>query len=210
MTPYQRGYRDGLLKAAEAADQQSQVDADRCKGASRSDVWGFALRATAAKDLAGPARTAAETPPSDPDPTSEEDHTLVLSDEAYAAFVEACTRPAQGPSEEALRVVRKARGVRSEPPVDPEAVMTDEKRRIRESRGDCERRLSVALAQVAAARECLEAIRDYPPPGGRVTKGSDGTLIPAEVVYDQFAYERMIGSYRAAARAGLAEMEKTK
>lgn len=47
-----------------------------------------------------------------------------------------------------------------------------------------------------AARECLEAIATYDPWEAR--GGS------AEVMYDEFAYRRLVESYRTAARAGLA------
>ena len=48
-------------------------------------------------------------------------------------------------------------------------------------------------------KEALEAIRDYPPESGRRTK--DG--YPDEIIYDEFAYRRMVNSYREAAEAGL-------
>ena len=48
-------------------------------------------------------------------------------------------------------------------------------------------------------KDALEAIRDYPGKGGRRTE--DG--YPGEIVYDEFAYRRMVNSYRAAAEAGL-------
>ncbi len=53
-------------------------------------------------------------------------------------------------------------------------------------------------------KEALEAIRDYPQEGGRRTE--DG--YPSEVVYDEFAYRRMVNSYRAAAEAGLTLQHK--
>ncbi len=43
-------------------------------------------------------------------------------------------------------------------------------------------------AHVEQLEECLRAIRDYK---------------PKEIVYDEFAYKRMVGSYREAAREGL-------
>ena len=46
--------------------------------------------------------------------------------------------------------------------------------------------------------EALEAIRDYPQ-GDRQT--DDG--YPDEIQYDEFAYRRLVDSYRAAAEAGL-------
>lgn len=56
------------------------------------------------------------------------------------------------------------------------------------------------LASAPAMREALEAIRDYPRKGEpRRTK--DG--YPAEVCYDEFAYKRIVDSYRDIARAGL-------
>ena len=48
-------------------------------------------------------------------------------------------------------------------------------------------------------KEALEAIRDYPQEGGRRTQ--DG--FPSEIQYDEFAYRRLVTSYRAAADAGL-------
>ncbi len=53
-------------------------------------------------------------------------------------------------------------------------------------------------------KEALEAIRDYPQKGGRRT--DDG--YPSEVVYDEFAYRRMVNSYRDAAKAGLTLQNK--
>ncbi len=51
-------------------------------------------------------------------------------------------------------------------------------------------------------REALEAIRDYPPSDGRRT--DDG--YPDEIIYDEFAYRRLVNSYRAAATAGLSDV----
>ncbi len=53
-------------------------------------------------------------------------------------------------------------------------------------------------------REALEAIRDYPSPDGR--RADDG--YPDEIIYDEFAYRRMVDSYRAAAEAGLTLPDK--
>lgn len=49
-------------------------------------------------------------------------------------------------------------------------------------------------------RKALATIRDYPSADGRRTE--DG--YPLEVVYDEFAYRRIVDSYRAAAEAALA------
>ncbi len=57
------------------------------------------------------------------------------------------------------------------------------------------------MAETKHMREVLEAIRDYPLPDGRRT--DDG--YPAEVIYDEYAYRRMVDSYRAAAEAGLSK-----
>lgn len=52
-------------------------------------------------------------------------------------------------------------------------------------------------------RSYLEAIRDYPRKGqGCRTK--DG--YPAEVCYDEFAYKRIVGTYRDTAKAALARV----
>ncbi len=56
----------------------------------------------------------------------------------------------------------------------------------------------------ARMKEALEAIRDYPQEGGRRTE--DG--YPDEVIYDEFAYRRMVNSYRSAAEAGLTLQHK--
>lgn len=50
----------------------------------------------------------------------------------------------------------------------------------------------------------LERIRDYPPEGGKRT--DDG--YPLEVVYDEWAYRRMVDSYREAIDAALALARK--
>lgn len=50
-------------------------------------------------------------------------------------------------------------------------------------------------------REALEFIRDYPPKGAS-RRTDDG--YPAEVIYDEYAYQRMVDSYRDAARRALA------
>ena len=47
--------------------------------------------------------------------------------------------------------------------------------------------------EVQMLQECLEAIRDYK---------------PMEVAKDEFAYDRMVESYRQAARAGLEKQER--
>jgi hypothetical protein len=52
----------------------------------------------------------------------------------------------------------------------------------------------------AELRKCLEMIRDFPKDGNpRRTK--DG--YPGEVIFDDFAYKRMVDSYREAAVEGL-------
>ncbi len=53
-------------------------------------------------------------------------------------------------------------------------------------------------------KQALEAIRDYPQEGGRRT--DDG--YPSEVLYDEFAYRRMVNGYRETAEAGLALPER--
>lgn len=50
-------------------------------------------------------------------------------------------------------------------------------------------------------REALEAIRDYPKEG-HDRRDEEG--YPREFVYDEFAYKRMVDSFRDAALAGLA------
>lgn len=76
--------------------------------------------------------------------------------------------------------------------------------------------LSAKLAAVARERDTLterlaemEAglarIRDYPEPGE--SKGTDDGY-PLEVVYDKFAYRRIIDSYRAAASQALGRARK--
>jgi len=52
--------------------------------------------------------------------------------------------------------------------------------------------------------EALEAIRDYPKEDDP-RRTEDG--YPSEVCYDEFAYFRIIDSYRKGARAGLAKLE---
>ena len=62
-----------------------------------------------------------------------------------------------------------------------------------------------AEAQVKEFRNVLRAIRDYPHKGGRRTK--DG--YPTEIVYDEYAYKRMIDSYRDTAREALKARART-
>lgn len=66
------------------------------------------------------------------------------------------------------------------------------------------RRAEAAEAQVERLREALEVIRDFPI-GGRGRQTEDG--YPLEVSYDEFAYRRLVDSYREAARAALAQEE---
>lgn len=56
------------------------------------------------------------------------------------------------------------------------------------------------LAENARLRKALEAIRDFPKPGNP-RRTEDG--YPAEIAYDEFAYRRVVDSYRDAARAAL-------
>lgn len=53
----------------------------------------------------------------------------------------------------------------------------------------------------------LEAIRDYPKEDN---PRRDNEGYPLEVVYDEFAYKRMVDNYRSAAREGLKGKESTK
>jgi hypothetical protein len=57
-------------------------------------------------------------------------------------------------------------------------------------------------AVLDAARDVLTAIRDYP---GPTCCDEDG--YPIEVVCDEYAYRRIVDSYRRAARQGLEAME---
>lgn len=65
-------------------------------------------------------------------------------------------------------------------------------------------RAADALASQAATirqmREALESIRDFPKPGTS-RRTEDG--YPDEIVYDEFAYRRIVDSYRECARAAL-------
>jgi len=54
----------------------------------------------------------------------------------------------------------------------------------------------VAVERVKGLEEGLTWIRDYPYGKGRVTKEG----YPSEIVYDQFAYERIVDSYRDQAK----------
>jgi hypothetical protein len=55
------------------------------------------------------------------------------------------------------------------------------------------------IAERDAARDALQAIADYPPTDGR--RNEDG--YPSEIVYDEYAYCRMVDTYRNCARAAL-------
>ena len=55
------------------------------------------------------------------------------------------------------------------------------------------------MTSLKRMKEALEAIRDYPQNGDRRT--DDG--YPDEIQYDEYAYRRLVDSYRAAAEAGL-------
>ena len=65
-----------------------------------------------------------------------------------------------------------------------------------------EKEAQSAEAKLAEAVKVMEAIRDYPK-AGRTTE--DG--YPSEIVYDEFAYKRMVDSYRATARSFLASIK---
>lgn len=52
--------------------------------------------------------------------------------------------------------------------------------------------------EISELRKCLELIRDFK--GGKRTT-EDG--YPAEIVHDEFAYKRIVDTYRDAAREGL-------
>ena len=54
--------------------------------------------------------------------------------------------------------------------------------------------------RVKQLRKALKAVRDYPPKGhGR--RDEDG--YPTEIIYDDFAYKRIVDSFREAASNGL-------
>ncbi|MHA6684442.1 hypothetical protein [Mesorhizobium sp. A556] len=59
-------------------------------------------------------------------------------------------------------------------------------------------------AELAEALKRLEAIRDYPKEGDS-RRTEDG--YPLEIVYDEFAYKRMVDSYREVAVSFLASKE---
>lgn len=54
--------------------------------------------------------------------------------------------------------------------------------------------------------EALISIRDYPVNGA--PRRTDGGY-PVEVIYDEYAYKRMVDSYREAARAGLSKKKRS-
>ena len=59
--------------------------------------------------------------------------------------------------------------------------------------------------KIDALIDCLQRIRDFPPKGyPRRTK--DG--YPDELAYDEFAYKRMVDTFRETARIGLARAGK--
>ena len=61
-------------------------------------------------------------------------------------------------------------------------------------------RIAELESEIARLRDIFEHIRDYPAKGAaRRTK--DG--YPAEILYDEYAYKRMVDSYRDAAKAAL-------
>jgi hypothetical protein len=60
--------------------------------------------------------------------------------------------------------------------------------------------MSKLTARVEAMEKALKAIRDYPT---KAVKRRTKKGYPQEVAYDQFAYERMVDSYREAAIAAL-------
>lgn len=62
----------------------------------------------------------------------------------------------------------------------------------------------MAEAKLAEATKRLEAIRDYPKKGDS-RRTEDG--YPLEIVYDEFAYRRMVDSYREVAVSFLASKE---
>jgi hypothetical protein len=69
-----------------------------------------------------------------------------------------------------------------------------------------EKDLSNANKQNKKLRTALESIANYPPPDGRVDE--DG--YPSEVVYDQYAYRRMVDSYRECAKQVLTALGVSK
>ncbi|MGB3833748.1 MAG: hypothetical protein WA975_18005 [Mesorhizobium sp.] len=60
-------------------------------------------------------------------------------------------------------------------------------------------------AEVTRLRGALERIRDYPEAGN--SRRDDGGY-PSEVIYDEFAYRRLVESYRECARAALASVKE--
>ena len=61
---------------------------------------------------------------------------------------------------------------------------------------------AAALKLFRDSIEALTIIATYPPVGGRRTE--DG--YPSEVVYDEYAYKRIIDSYRRVANTALADL----
>ena len=57
--------------------------------------------------------------------------------------------------------------------------------------------------QYKALKSSLQVIIDYPAADGRSTK--DG--YPKEVAYDEFAYQRMVDSFRSAIRKAIKDAE---
>ncbi|MEN6544812.1 MAG: hypothetical protein ABFE07_02125, partial [Armatimonadia bacterium] len=75
-----------------------------------------------------------------------------------------------------------------------------ENERLSEWFGDKSVELATAEASLATMREALEAIEQYPAKGN---SRRDGDGYPKEVVYDKYAYRRLVDSYRIAARRAL-------
>jgi hypothetical protein len=75
-------------------------------------------------------------------------------------------------------------------------------RSLTEQRDTDEARADALAQKVERLRTALEAIRDFPKPGTS-RRTEDG--YPDEIVYDEFAYRRIVDSYREAARAALGD-----
>jgi len=61
------------------------------------------------------------------------------------------------------------------------------------------------MEKLGEIKEDLQSIIEYPPKGHKL-RTEDG--YPFEIIYDRFAYKRMVDSYRKAVREVLRKMEE--